>query len=72
MFICTSYGGVFFLSSWPAMCIHGDKAQAERDWVLSGESHTRFKEKGSCFSVVCLFLPQSSELESLLFSLQLT
>ena len=49
----------FFLSSWPAMCIHGDKAQAERDWVLSGESHARFKEKGSCFSVVfyvCFFL----------------
>lgn len=19
---------------WPAMCIHGDKAQQERDWVL--------------------------------------
>ena len=21
-------------SNWPAMCIHGDKSQAERDWVL--------------------------------------
>lgn len=20
---------------WPAMCIHGDKSQPERDWVLS-------------------------------------
>ena len=40
------------------MCIHGDKAQAERDWVLSGESHARFKEKGSCFSV---FFVSSSE-----------
>ena len=20
---------------WPAMCIHGDKQQKERDWVLS-------------------------------------
>jgi len=20
---------------WPAMCIHGDKAQQERDWVLN-------------------------------------
>lgn len=20
---------------WPAMCIHGDKAQPERDWVLN-------------------------------------
>ena len=44
-----------FLSSWPAMCIHGDKAQAERDWVLSGEWHARFKGKGLGFSVVCLF-----------------
>lgn len=26
-----------FLSRWPAMCIHGDKSQQERDWVLSGE-----------------------------------
>ena len=23
--------------SWPAICIHGDKEQRERDWVLSGE-----------------------------------
>ena len=21
---------------WPAVCIHGDKAQPERDWVLQG------------------------------------
>lgn len=21
---------------WPALCIHGDKNQSERDWVLSG------------------------------------
>jgi len=21
---------------WPAMCIHGDKQQKERDWVLAG------------------------------------
>lgn len=25
---------------WPAMCIHGDKSQPERDWVLSGK-HSR-------------------------------
>uniref|UniRef100_A0A7N8XH27 RNA helicase n=1 Tax=Mastacembelus armatus TaxID=205130 RepID=A0A7N8XH27_9TELE len=27
---------------WPAMCIHGDKSQPERDWVLTGKnrSHT--------------------------------
>ena len=22
---------------WPAMCIHGDKSQQERDWVLQGK-----------------------------------
>lgn len=21
---------------WPALCIHGDKNQSERDWVLNG------------------------------------
>lgn len=21
---------------WPAVCIHGDKTQQERDWVLQG------------------------------------
>uniref|UniRef100_A0AAX7V929 RNA helicase n=1 Tax=Astatotilapia calliptera TaxID=8154 RepID=A0AAX7V929_ASTCA len=25
---------------WPAMCIHGDKSQPERDWVLSGTINT--------------------------------
>lgn len=24
---------------WPALCIHGDKAQGERDWVLNGRHH---------------------------------
>lgn len=27
---------VFF--RWPAMCIHGDKSQPERDWVLTGKN----------------------------------
>lgn len=27
-------------SRWPAMCIHGDKSQPERDWVLSGTINT--------------------------------
>ena len=26
------------LNRWPAMCIHGDKSQPERDWVLNGMS----------------------------------
>lgn len=27
---------LIFSSSWPAMCIHGDKSQPEREWVLKG------------------------------------
>lgn len=23
---------------WPAVCIHGDKTQQERDWVLQGKT----------------------------------
>lgn len=26
-----------FHCRWPAICIHGDKAQQEREWVLQGE-----------------------------------
>lgn len=26
-----------FLYRWPAVCIHGDKSQNERDWVLQGK-----------------------------------
>lgn len=25
------------LFRWPAVCIHGDKSQNERDWVLQGK-----------------------------------
>ena len=32
---------LFYSCSWPAMCIHGDKHQSEREWVLGGKSfHT--------------------------------
>ena len=34
---------------WPAICIHGDKAQAERDWALNGD-YIYF----SCIAMVCL------------------
>uniref|UniRef100_A0A7N6AFL9 RNA helicase n=1 Tax=Anabas testudineus TaxID=64144 RepID=A0A7N6AFL9_ANATE len=27
---------------WPAMCIHGDKSQPERDWVLSGTKKWKY------------------------------
>lgn len=37
-FCCTGWSWNFFLicSRWPAMGIHGDKSQQERDWVLNG------------------------------------
>lgn len=28
---------VLFSPRWPAVCIHGDKSQNERDWVLQGK-----------------------------------
>ncbi|PIO60907.1 DEAD/DEAH box helicase [Teladorsagia circumcincta] len=43
---------------WPTLCIHGDKNQGERDWVLSGESvdsvisaNTRFVTRFRSFCV---------------------
>ncbi len=38
---------VVLFSSWPAICIHGDKEQRERDWVLAGKCVC------VCGSVVC-------------------
>lgn len=32
----------FSSHSWPAMCIHGDKSQPERDWVLNGECKAKY------------------------------
>lgn len=36
--------------SWPAVCIHGDKTQQERDWVLQGidEYQTSFCRRLFC------------------------
>lgn len=36
---------------WPALCIHGDKSQSERDWVLNGRFifAAFFKDKILCF-----------------------
>lgn len=30
---------LFIFCRWPAMCIHGDKSQPERDWVLTGAAN---------------------------------
>jgi len=27
---------------WPAVCIHGDKTQQERDWVLQGITKIKY------------------------------
>ena len=32
---CDSITGQLRKDSWPALCIHGDKTQRERDWVLA-------------------------------------
>lgn len=53
-------------SRWPAMCIHGDKSQPERDWVLSGKPlryRYMFDRKLSWYclinhSVLCCVFPE--------------
>lgn len=46
---CTSAftGFAGFSVRWPAMCIHGDKSQPERDWVLAGAAAARSSAKNS-------------------------
>uniref|UniRef100_A0A8C8HXW0 RNA helicase n=1 Tax=Oncorhynchus tshawytscha TaxID=74940 RepID=A0A8C8HXW0_ONCTS len=44
---------------WPAMCIHGDKSQPERDWVLTGRSH--FNDVEDIKFVINYDYPNSSE-----------
>ena len=45
--------------SWPAMCIHGDKHQSEREWVLGGKnSHPNivdFVTFSLCFTIILLY-----------------
>ena len=46
-----------FLYSWPAICIHGDKAQNEREWVMSGKYSTymyKFHIRFTC-TYACTF-----------------
>lgn len=35
---------------WPAVCIHGDKTQQERDWVLQGIDECMILTKTSLLS----------------------
>jgi len=35
----------FCIFRWPAMGIHGDKSQQERDWVLNGEYFSNLVSK---------------------------
>lgn len=50
--------------SWPAVCIHGDKSQQERDWVLQG---IIFAFPSYTVSVNGMFRFQTSDLVKLLF-----
>lgn len=38
----------FCVFRWPAMGIHGDKSQQERDWVLNGKCFSNF-----CKDLMC-------------------
>lgn len=40
---------------WPAVCIHGDKTQQERDWVLQG-SNKQIIIKKLLICILSLFL----------------
>lgn len=60
---------------WPAMGIHGDKSQQERDWVLNGdlEDTERMTASHGCCIAESLFLfPQSSDTAKLRSSLRPT
>lgn len=39
------FSSFFFFCRWPAMCIHGDKSQPERDWVLTGTTNPLTQQK---------------------------
>lgn len=39
---------------WPAVCIHGDKTQQERDWVLQG-INANICICGFTFNFICYF-----------------
>lgn len=53
---------------WPAVCIHGDKTQQERDWVLQGNKKFKYND---FFTLIVnkysktKFLFQISDLEKL-------
>ena len=42
-----------FFCRWPAMCIHGDKSQPEREWVLKG-IYFCMKYSFNCLAVLLL------------------
>lgn len=52
--------------SWPAICIHGDKAQQEREWVLEG--NRRVSDIYGIVKYKVVYSLQNSELVNLLFS----
>lgn len=49
---------------WPALCIHGDKAQNERDWVLNGQLFSFLFHSTCSKTVYCIFDAYSSKRNS--------
>ena len=41
------------IDSWPVACIHGDKSQPERDWVLNGKFLSFHTSSVECVTVWC-------------------
>ena len=52
-------------SGWPSACIHGDKPQQERDWVLKGMSLNLWLDLN--LLMACFIFEQSSEMVVRLF-----
>lgn len=44
-------------SRWPAMGIHGDKSQQERDWVLNGRLLFMISLKCNVTRVILIIMP---------------
>lgn len=47
---------------WPALCIHGDKNQTERDWVLKGQFFFVFLKNCLKLIIICFNILMSSVL----------
>lgn len=72
-----------FHNRWPAVCIHGDKSQNERDWVLQGNylliltscttmnTWLRLKLLYFYFVFLCLLQSKIRKISSIIYNLTL-